>query len=146
MDRGAVQGRDRPLAAGNMVARAQGARRQTVSNPETVVQQAIRLALGGERDLVLWRNSTGMAEHLDQHGRTYRQRYGLAVGSADLVGILAPHGRMVALEVKTARGRTTPEQDQWLALVRSRGGFAAVVRSVEEARAALERARAGESE
>ena len=116
---------------------------ERVSNPETVIQQQIRLALGGESDLTLWRNSTGMAEHLDQHGRTFRQRYGLAVGSADLVGILAPTGRMVALEVKTARGRTTPEQDQWLALVRARGGFAAVVRTVADARAAIARARMG---
>ena len=71
-------------------------------------------------------------------------RYGLAVGSADLIGCLG--GRFIALEVKAAAGRTSPEQRQWLDLVRRNGGFAAVVRSVDEARAAIARARRGERE
>lgn len=93
--------------------------------------------------------------------------FGLVRGAADLVGVLtlpavihrgtvhglaglgapigppAPIGRFFALEVKAARGRTTREQDQWLEIVRKRGGFAAVVRSVDDARDALDRAREG---
>lgn len=63
-----------------------------------------------------------------------------------------PWGRFIALEAKRpagpgrARGRTSEEQDQWLSLVRRMGGFAAVVDSVDAARAALERARRGYSE
>lgn len=106
---------------------------------ETELQQQIRLELGRERDLVLWRNHVGVGEH---GGRV--RRFGLSIGSSDLIGILAPSGRFVALEVKSARGRVTPEQDLFLTLIQDRGGFAAVVRSVDEARAALERARAGE--
>lgn len=118
-----------------------------MSNPESVLQAEIRLALGRDPTLVLWRNSTGTAAHLNPRtNRTTTVRYGLAVGSADLVGILAPAGRFVALEVKTANGRVSPEQTTWLALVRSRGGFAAVVRSVDDAIAAIERARAGAAE
>lgn len=128
-----------------------------MGNPESVLQAEIRLALGRDPSLVLWRNSTGTAAHLNPRtNRTTTVRYGLAVGSADLVGILsidvaiggAPTrvGRFVALEIKTETGRVRPEQTQWLALVRSRGGFAAVVRSVDEARAAIERARTGASE
>lgn len=117
-----------------------------MSNPETILQAEIRLALGRERDLVLWRNAVGQAEHTGGDGRTFHQAFGLSKGSADLVGILAPAGRFVALEVKTATGRVRPEQVVWLALVRSRGGFAAVVRSVDDARSALERARAGACE
>lgn len=109
-------------------------------NAETRLQDAIRLALGAEVDLVLWRNNCGTAEHWS--GReVQRVRYGLAPGSADLVGILA--GRFVALEIKTPTGRATAEQEQWLDLVRRMGGFACVVRSVEEARAAIGRARSG---
>lgn len=104
---------------------------------EGAIQDAIRLALGSEPDLVLWRNNVGTAEH---HGG--RVRYGLAPGSADLVGVLG--GRFVALEIKTPAGRLSPEQRAWLGLVRARGGFAAVVRSVEEAREAVARARRGE--
>jgi len=103
------------------------------------IQDEIRLALSDEPGLVLWRNNTGVAEH-----RGARVRYGLAVGSADLIGCL--DGRFIALEVKTSTGRATPEQRQWLDLVRRYGGFACVVRSVDEARAAIARARTGASE
>jgi hypothetical protein len=103
------------------------------------IQDEIRLALSDEPGLVLWRNNTGVAEH-----RGARVRYGLAVGSADLIGCL--DGRFVALEVKTPTGRASPQQRQWLDLVRRHGGFAAIVRSVEDARAAIARARTGASE
>jgi len=121
---------------------------------ETQIQQAIRIALGDEPDLVLWRNTTGQTEEWNpSDGSARTLRYGLAVGSADLVGILrarpcgcGPVGMFFALEVKTPTGRVRPEQTQWLELVRRMGGFAAVVRSVDEAKAALARARNGESE
>lgn len=106
---------------------------------EGAIQDAIRVALSDEPGLVLWRNNTGVAEH-----RGARVRYGLAVGSADLIGCL--DGRFVALEVKTPTGRAAPEQRLWLGLVRRCGGFAAIVRSVEEGRAAIARARTGASE
>lgn len=115
------------------------------SMSEAQLMDAVRLALGSAVDLVLWRNNVGVAEHWS--GReAVRVRYGLAPGSADLVGALAPSGRWFALELKTATGRTTEEQEQWLSLVRRMGGFACVVRSVREARAALDRARSGASE
>ena len=94
----------------------------------------MRLALGAEKDLVLWRNSTGADGEWSARGGVRHMRYGLARGSADLVGILAPHRRLVALEVKTPTGRVAPEQEQWLELVRRMGGFACVVRSVADAR------------
>lgn len=109
---------------------------------EREIQHAIRLALGALPDLVLWRNNTGVAEQAD--GR--RVRYGLSTGSSDLIGILAPHGRFLALEVKRANGHTNAKQKLFMSLVRARGGFAAAVRSAEEALAAVERARRGESQ
>jgi len=113
-----------------------------VSNPETILQTAIRQALGLERDLTMWRNNVGQV----RTGHGSYVRYGLAVGSSDLIGILAPLGKFVALEVKTPNGRLDQEQRLYLELVRSRGGFATVVRSVADARAAIERARGGSSE
>lgn len=109
-----------------------------MANPEAILQNEIRLALGRERDLALWRNSAGVAE---AHGR--KIRFGLVTGASDLIGI-GPGGRFFALEVKTPTGRPTPEQLQFIELIRSRGGFACIVRSVEDARSALERARRGE--
>jgi hypothetical protein len=106
---------------------------------ESQIQAAIRVALGKLPDVRLWRNHVGAVQAID--GTTHR--FGLAVGSADLVGILAPSGRMIALECKSETGRLRPEQRAWLQLVRDAGGFAAVVRSAEEALAAVERARNG---
>ena len=81
----------------------------------------------------------GVAKHYGNRGVVHT-RYGLAPGSADLVGLL--NGRFFALEVKTPTGRLRPEQKLWMELVRRAGGFAAVARSVDEARSAVAAARA----
>jgi hypothetical protein len=73
-------------------------------------------------------------------------KFGLCVGSSDIVGIVTsyqqrPSGVFLALEVKTAKGQPTAEQVMFLELVNRRGGVGRVVRSVPEARAAVEIAR-----
>ncbi len=122
--------------------RATGTRRRRLPFvvPEHDIQTAIRKVLARLPDLILWRNNTGATRVQNRI-----IRFGLCVGSSDLVGILAPAGRLVALEVKSSAGRTTPAQEVFLALVRKHGGFAAVVRSVPEALAAIDRARRGAS-
>ena len=107
---------------------------------EGQIQDAIRLALTDEPGLVVWRNNTGVAEHRGG------ERVGDAGGVDGEAGGADLGGRFVALEVKAPAGRTSPEQRQWLDLVRRNGGFAAVVRSVDEARAAIARARTGAKE
>lgn len=118
---------------------------ESVVNESDLTKQ-VRLAVGAMEGVVLWRNNCGVAEHWN--GRNVsRVVYGLAKGSADLVGIVRADngtGRFVALELKALRGRETPEQRQWLALVRAKGGYSAVMRSVDEAVAAIEAARRGE--
>lgn len=105
---------------------------------ERDLQQQIRLALGADPRVVLWRNNVGEAEYW-KHGRVQRVTYGLAPGSADLVGLLHT-GRFLALEVKAPGQNPKPDQARWLELVRRMGGFAAVVRSVDEAQVAVEEA------
>jgi hypothetical protein len=122
---------------------------------ESQILAAIRVALGREPDLVLWRLSQGGA--VSRKGQTYRA--GLSVnGASDLIGILSETvdqcvdydharrvvGRWFCLEIKSAKGIVSNEQRMFIQLVRQKGGFAAVVRSVPEALAALERARRGE--
>lgn len=125
-------------------ARATG---RTRNPSETEIMREILAALGAQPDLYIMRNQVGGAERFDVETNEVRhERYGLAPGSSDLVAILAPKGRWFCLEVKTATGRVDEEQTKWLARMRRFGAFACVVRSVEEAVAALERARAGESE
>jgi hypothetical protein len=105
---------------------------------EQQIQQHIRLALS-RGPVRLYRNNTGTLR--DQHGRPVT--FGLAVGSADLIGwttrTITPDmvGQQVAvftsIEVKSASGRLRPEQRQWLEAVQAAGGIAGVARSVEDA-------------
>jgi hypothetical protein len=52
---------------------------------------------------------------------------------ADLLGIWAPSGRLLSVEVKSPTGRVRPEQERWAEMVARFGGVAGIVRSVEEA-------------
>lgn len=116
-----------------------------MANPETVIQQQIRLALGTRSDLRLFRNNTGSLPD-PRTGRPIQ--FGLAKGSADLIGLrtvtITPDmvGRQVAvftsLEIKTPTGRATPEQRSWLEMVRSRGGLAGIARSIQDANEIVE--------
>lgn len=111
---------------------------------EAQIQRDIQLALGTEADLLLFKNSVGLARHVDYRtGRSFHVPYGLLAGSPDLVGILAPEGRWFCLEVKQPGERPTAEQLHCHDVWRAAGAFVAVVTSVVEAKAALGRARAG---
>lgn len=102
-------------------------------NKETKLMNDIREAVSKKYDITLWRNNTGV-------DTTKGVRYGLGQGGADLVGVLGPDGRMVALEVKTFNGKLSHAQSCWLESVRKKGGIAAVVRSVEDAFRVLDEA------
>lgn len=126
------------------------------SAAHTALVQQIRLALGREPDLILWPMQPGGFQDLS--GRPMRCGPN---GMADLCGILACDvalwtmpvqgrllrlGRWFCLEVKTGRGVQSEAQRLWGDLVRRMGGCYVVVRSVDDAVAALKRARAGERE
>ena len=96
----------------------------------------IRLRLGREPDLALFRNQVGT---VCVDGRWIK--HGIGVGSPDLIGILAPHGRWFCLEIKSPTGRVSAEQSQWHMMARGKGAHVAVVRSVDEALEELEKCR-----
>ena len=111
-----------------------------MSNQETKIQQEIRLALGRIKNLRLFRNETGQLPD----PRTDRWvQFGLAKGSSDLIGFktieVTPDmiGQKLAvftsIEVKTAKGKLTPMQHNWLSCVRKAGGITGVARSVQDA-------------
>lgn len=112
---------------------------------EAAVLQDIRLALGTEPGLRLFRNNCGALR--DHSGRLVR--YGLHPGSADLIGwrsvvitpdmVGKPIAIFTALEVKTLNrtSRATPEQIQFLAAVHDAGGIARIVRCQADAMAAV---------
>ena len=110
---------------------------------ETSILQRIRLACsrGACR---LFRNNVGAVKL--PTGRLLQ--YGLAPGSADLIGWktitiqVGDVGKQVAVfvsvEVKTAKGRASETQTVWLDAVKRAGGIAIIARSPEEAQAALQ--------
>ena len=101
---------------------------------ETPLLHSIRAFLASQPGVTIWRCNTGV-------DTTRGVRYGLGIGAADLIGIVHQTGRFLAMEVKTPIGRLSAEQKLWGAAVQRAGGFYAVVRSIEQAAAALTEAR-----
>jgi hypothetical protein len=121
-----------------------------------VIKREILAAIGALPDVLVFVNAQTFTRFADADGRLDRaSRGGLGAGSADLIGIVRvvrdiarpdlDLGRFIALEVKAPRGVVSDVQKRWLEAVRRMGGFAAVVRSVEEARGAIDRARKGDA-
>lgn len=107
---------------------------------EGQLQDAIRLALGRDPELVTFRNNIGSA--VMRGG--YRVTFGVGgPGGADLIGMF--RGRFLAIEVKTPAGRQSKEQQLFEGLVRSKGGIYIMPRSVDEAVSAIAALRAGGS-
>ncbi len=110
---------------------------------ESSIQASIELELGAEPDLLLLRNNVGVSIHFREDGSEYRIPYGLGKGSPDLVGLLFRAGSALwfCLEVKAPGEDATDEQKKCHTIWRRFGAFISVVESVEQARAALHRAR-----
>ena len=111
-----------------------------MSNKETTLQQEIRLALGQLPALRMFRNQVGQLPDM----RTGRPvQFGLAKGSSDLIGFKTIEvtsdmvGQKLAvftsIEVKTAKGKLSPMQHNWLSCVNKAGGITGVARSVQDA-------------
>lgn len=107
---------------------------------ETTIQKQIRGRLNHRNAPTrVFRNNVGMLK--DERGIPVT--FGLAKGSADLIGIkkvvVTPEmvgttvGVFLSVEVKTPVGRLSPEQIAWLEFVKSFGGEAIVMRSEDDA-------------
>lgn len=100
---------------------------------EHVIQGYILKALGQLEGVKAFRLNVGFARDVKGHG----VRFGVP-GMADILALVGD--RYVWLEVKTPSGRQTSQQKRFEAAVASIGGRYHVVRSVEEALAAVEEA------
>jgi hypothetical protein len=126
---------------------------------EHITQQQILLAYGSG-SVRLWRNNvgTGWAGQATKVSAGNRQAIaaglrpgdvvirqgrplhaGLCVGSSDLIGyrVVDRVAQFVALEVKSATGRPTAQQVQFLDHINAVGGLAGIARSVDDAAAIL---------
>lgn len=80
----------------------------------------------------VFRNNVGQLQTPD--GRWVR--YGLAVGSSDLIG-WTPDGKFLAVECKGPRGVVTPEQQRFLDAVNDAGGLGLIARDEDAVVAAV---------
>jgi len=117
------------------------------STLEKKIQADIERALGAEPDLLLLRNAVGKATYVNDDAHEFHVPFGLGVGSPDLVALLrVPSAPSLAiwwaLEIKSDEGDVDPEQEKCHRIWRRFGAVIHVVRSVQEARAALDATRA----
>lgn len=109
----------------------------------TALVRAILAELGALPGVVIGANASGRARYMNERtGEVAVVPYGwLSPGGPDLLAVVAPQGRLCAIECKTGSATTTKAQRVCHEALRAVGVAVHVVRSVEEARAALEQAR-----
>jgi hypothetical protein len=100
---------------------------------------AILADLGALPGVVIGANASGRARYSSADGaRSFVVPYGwLAPGGPDILAVVAPFGRLVALEAKTGNAKPTKEQRAVHQALRAVGVSVHIVRSVEDARAAI---------
>ena len=98
---------------------------------EAWVQHAILTAWGAHPRLRIARINTGAAV---LHGRLVR--FGVP-GTADIVGLIAPSGRMLQIECKSRTGKQRKAQEAMQRIVTAFGGLYIVARSLADVDAAL---------
>ena len=98
---------------------------------EAKAQAEIMLYLGTLSHVRVWRQNTGKAE---LRGRVVQ--FGVP-GQADISGIVAPHGRRLEIECKSATGRLRTQQRKFGEMIERMGGLFVVARSVEDVKDAF---------
>lgn len=99
------------------------------NNAETnLVRAALQyLELKG---VLAWRNNAGMVM-AGHKGRGFRPfRLGLT-GSADILGVMPPNGRILAAEAKSPTGVPSTQQRVYLNRIKELGGVAVVFRDLD---------------
>jgi len=74
----------------------------------------------------VWRNNTGVLQ--DRNGRPVK--FGLCVGSSDIIGMYK--GKFIAIECKAKTGRLSQKQMKFLQLVEDNGGHSIVARCADD--------------
>ena len=106
---------------------------------EAQVLRGILAYLAHEPRVLAWRNNTGAARLPGRGGKEQIVRFGVR-GAADILGVLRPSGRLIALEVKRPGKDLESHQRAWGDAITAAGGHYACVHSIDEARAEVERA------
>jgi hypothetical protein len=102
---------------------------------EAATQASIRLALGQRDDVMLFRINVGKFRPL--HGDQNRVIQSAPNGTPDLLGVVGPNGRALAIEVKSLKGRQRDAQVAFQRAWEARGGLYILARSVDDVLKAL---------
>ncbi len=100
---------------------------------------AILLKWGVHPSVRLWRANSGTA-WVKTAGGGARPITMNVEGCSDLLGLVGPHGRLLAIETKGAGDKMRESQENFRAMVERLGGLYIVARSVEDVDRALEAA------
>jgi hypothetical protein len=83
------------------------------------------------RGFLCWRQNQGAARFRSETGRSRFVRFSTMPGVSDVLAVLPPSGRLLAVEVKVGKNRTTPDQEAFLAALQAAGGVAVVIRDIQ---------------
>lgn len=105
---------------------------------EADVQREILRLYGAHPRVRLWRANSGKGLVPTANGGLRSVRFNVT-GCPDIIGWIAPAGRFVGIECKSAAGQLRPEQAAFRDRLTADGGLYVVARSVADADAALRR-------
>ena len=120
--------------------------------PETRIQNAAFLAAGEHRDVLCWRQQSGVFRSMNDDNRVVRVgQPGMADAgmivpvtiTPDMVGMTI--GAAVQPEFKTRTGRQAEDQHTWQAAVARAGGVYRLVRSAADMTALIHDVRTGKA-
>jgi len=83
-----------------------------------------------------WRQNQGAISG-EHNGKRRFLRFTSMAGVSDILGVLPPTGRVLAVECKRPGRKPTPEQEAFLDIVRQYGGVGVCVHSIDELEQAL---------
>ena len=88
------------------------------------------------RNIPAWRQNQG-AMTLENKGQRRFIRFASAPCISDIIGLIPPTGRLLAIECKIGNNSPTPTQADFLATIADAGGLAIVARSLDDVIEAL---------
>ena len=94
------------------------------------------------RKIFAWRNNSGAAKMMRKDGSQGFIRFG-AIGSPDILAILPPTGRLLAVECKSPTGRISPQQEAFGERIKAAGGVYVMARSIDDIIAVLDHSPTG---
>jgi hypothetical protein len=84
-----------------------------------------------------WRQNAGRLR-VERGGKVHLYQFAGAAGVSDVLAILPPHGRLLAVETKMPGRKLTADQAAFLSAVTQAGGVALVVRDLKDLERALD--------